>query len=72
MPDVLILNSNHIHYQQLAGGLIGAIVVRVVQLLSLPVSFFCAASIDYDDLTIEQLDLGWGRICYKKRNDILL
>ena len=32
----------------------------------------CHRTEHYDDLAIEQLDLGWGRICYKKRNDILL
>ena len=25
----------------------------------------------YDDLAIEQLDLGWGRICYKKGMTLL-
>ena len=32
----------------------------------------CHCTEHYDDLAIEQLDLGWGRICYKKRNYILL
>jgi hypothetical protein len=36
----------------------------------LPTQYHCTKH--YDDLAIEQLDLGWGRICYKKRNDILL
>ena len=26
----------------------------------------CHRTEHYDDLAIEQLDLGWGRICYKK------
>ena len=32
----------------------------------------CHRTEHYDDLAIKQLDLGWGSICYKKRNDILL
>ena len=27
----------------------------------------CHRAEHYDDLAIEQLDLGWGRICYKKK-----
>ena len=27
----------------------------------------CHRTDHYDDLAIEQLDLGWGRICYKKK-----
>jgi hypothetical protein len=27
---------------------------------------YCHRTEHYDDLAIEQLDLGWGRICYKK------
>ena len=27
----------------------------------------CHRTEHYDDLAIEQLDLGWGRICYKKK-----